>query len=240
MLLLTSYPTWAKIAFIIWIVFTLVVMLLLFSFRKKTMPVVSRTSLYEKTKQVVNDFYAKLDKEQLTPWEFFHSGVMPEVKKYYGGTIKYSGVKFSDTTTLVFWEGFIEPFLEHGTVEILEQVADDALAKQLNPELYISEAAELMDRVISKTYNRMAEIDQSLRGKGNPESVKRKDVTEKIEKMSDYLQRHKEAVSKIAASKYQYFLNVESRQNKSLLIATIALGTSIISTLIALIALFKR
>ncbi len=86
----------------------------------------------------------------------------------------------------------------------------------------------------------MAEIDQRLRGSGNPKSVKRKDVTEKIEKMLNYLQRHKKAVSQIAASKYQYFLNVESRQNKNLWIAIIALGTSIMSALIALVALFKK
>lgn len=204
------------------------------------MAVVSRSSLYEKTKQRIDDFYANLDKNQLTPWEFFRTGKMPEVKKYYGGTIKYSGVEFSDTPRLVFWDGFIEPFLEHGIVEILGQVADEALAKQLDPEPCISESAGLLDGVIAKTYNRMAEIDQRLRGKGNPESAKRKDVTEEIEKMCNYLQRHKEAVSKIAASKYQYFLNVESRQNKNLWIAIIALGVSIMSTLIAMIALFKK
>ena len=125
-------------------------------------------------------------------------------------------------------------------MKILEDVGDDALANQLNPELCFNEAAGLLDGVISKTYNRMAEIDQRLRGKGNPESVKRKDVTEQIEKMRNYLQRHKEAIFKKAASKYQYFLNVESRQNKNLWIAIIALGTSIMSALISLFALFKK
>lgn len=218
MLLSTSYPAWVKILFVIWIIFTLVVVILLFSYRKKEMPTISRSPLYEKTKQIVDDFYAKLDKEQLMPWNFFHSGVMPEVKKYYGGTIKYSGMgsEFSGSPVLVFWEGFIEPFLEHGTVEILEQVANDASEKQLNPEPCISEAAGLLNGVISQTYNRMAEIDQRLRGKGNPKSVNRKDVTENIEKMRNHLQRHKESFSNIAASKYQYFLHVESRQNWSL------------------------
>lgn len=237
MLLSTSYPAWAKVLFIIWIVFTLVVILLLLSYRKKTMTMVSGTPLYEKTEQRIDDFYTNLDKEQLTPWIFFHTGKMPEVKKYYGGTIKYSGVEFSGTPILVFWGGFIEPFLEHGIVEILEQVADEALAKQLDPEPCINEAAGLLEGVIAKTYNRMAEIDQRLRGKGDPESVKRKDVSEKIEKMQSYLQRHKESFSKIAASKYQYFLHVESRQDWSLCISAFAFGISIISMLIAL---FKK
>ena len=204
------------------------------------MPTDSRTPLYEKTKQRVNDFYAKLEKEQLMPWNFFHSGVMPEVKKYYGGTIKYSGIEYSGSPVLVFWEGFIEPFLEHGITEILEQVTNDAFEKQLNPEPCINDAAMLLDGVINNTYNQMAEIDQRLRGKGNPKSVKQKDVTENIEKMRTYLQRHKESFSKMAAAKYQYFLNVESRENKNLWIALIALGASIMSALIALIALFKK
>jgi len=238
--MLSSYPTSAKILFVIWIVFTLVIMILLFSSRKKKMPTASRSPLYEKTKQIVDDFYAKLDKEQLTPWLFFNTGKMPEVKKYYGGhPIQPSGVEFSGTIVDVFWEN-IDPFLEHGIVAILEQVSDDALSKQLNPEPCINEAAEKMDGVISRTYNRMAEIDQRLRGKGYPKSVKRKDVTEEIEKMYNYLQRHKESFSKIAALKCQYFLNVESRENKNLWIAGVALGASMLSTLISLIALFKK
>jgi hypothetical protein len=215
-----------KIVFVIWIVFTLVVTTLFFSCRKKEMPTVSRSPLYEKTKQRVDDFYAKLDKEQLTPWIFFNTGKI-SVEKYYGGTIYLDG-EFSGSKKMIFWDGFIEPYLEHGIVEILEQVADDALSKQLNPEPCIGEAAGLLDGVIGGTYNRMSEIDQRLRGKGNPESVKRKDVTEKIEEMLNYLQRHKESFLKIAASKYQYSLNVESRLNTQLRISVIALVVSIV------------
>jgi hypothetical protein len=40
----------------------------MFSYRKKRMEVVSNTPLYEKTKQKVDDFYAKIDKEELMPW----------------------------------------------------------------------------------------------------------------------------------------------------------------------------
>jgi hypothetical protein len=77
-----------KIIFVIWIIFTLIVVLILLCCRKKEMPTSSRSPLYEKTKQRVDDFYAKLEKEQLMPWIFFNTGKMPEVKKYYGGTIK--------------------------------------------------------------------------------------------------------------------------------------------------------
>jgi len=102
-------------------------MLLLFSYRKKSIATVNRTHLYERTKQRIEDFYANLDKEQLSPWIFFHTGKMPEVKKCYGGSIRYSGGEFSGAPVLVFWDGFIEPFLEHGIVGMLEQVADDGL-----------------------------------------------------------------------------------------------------------------
>jgi len=237
MSLSTSSPAWAKVLFIIWIVFTFVVVLLLFSCRKKEIVIPNKTPLYEKTKQIIDDFYANLDKNQLAPWLSFRTDKMPEVKKYYGGTIRYSGIEFSGSPELVFWGGFIDPFLEHGIVEILEQVVNDALTKQLNPEPCINEATGLLDGVIAKTYNRMAEIDQRLRGKGCPETAKRRDVTDEIEKMRDYLQRHKESCSKIATSRYQYFLHVESRQDRNLLISLVALAVSIISMLIAL---FKK
>ncbi|MDD5328155.1 MAG: hypothetical protein PHY02_10145 [Phycisphaerae bacterium] len=156
----TACPTWAKITFVIWIIFTLIVVLILYILQKKEMPANSKSPLYEKTEQRVNDFYAKLDKEQLTPWFFFNTGKI-SVKTYYGGTICFSG-EFSGSKKMIFWEGYIEPFLEHGITEILEQVANDALEKQLNPELCINEAAMLLDGIINNTYNQMAEIDQRL------------------------------------------------------------------------------
>jgi len=242
MLLTTSCPTWVEIVFVIWIVFAIGVTLLLFNCRKKKMAIVYRSLLYEKTKQRIDDYYTNLDRNQLTPWGLFNTGKMPKIKNYYGGTIKYSGSElvFSGTSAHVFWEGFIEPFLEHGITEVLERVADEALAKQLDPEPCINEAAGMLDGIITRAYNRMAEIDQRLRRKGCPESARRRDVSEKIGEMSNYLQRHKEAVSEITALRYQYFLNMESRQNKNLWIAIIALGTSIMSALIALVALFKK
>lgn len=209
--------------------------------RKKKSPPQSRSSLYEKTKLHINDFYTKLDKDQLTPWSFLKTGKMPAIKKYYGGTVNISCGEFSGTVVLVFWEN-ITPFLEHGISEQLEKVADEAFEKQLNPEPCINEAAGLIDGlVIGRVYNRMAEIDQRLRGKGHPDSVGRKDVSENIKKMLGYLERHKKDISKRATSRYQSILKNEARLYNAELRSWIAIGISAVAILTTiLIALLKK
>jgi len=232
MTLLTSYPTWVKIVFsILWVVLMLVVLLLWFSKtpqkeNTESITLTSKTPLYEKTKQKIDDFYTNLDRDQLTPWMFFRSGKMRGVKDYYGKLIHPGGggIEFSRTPVKVFWsDDFIQPFLEHEITEILEQVCNEALGKKLNPEPCINEAVSFFNGCIHRVYNRMAIIDQKLRGKGYPKSVSRRDVSRETSKMCEYLKKQQAAITEVAKLQYRYFSKIESRQTKTFYIAIIAL-----------------
>jgi hypothetical protein len=207
---LASYPTWVRILVGIWVLLTAALALSLLYFRipKKGLPkpvtLPERTPLYAKTEQRIQDFYTDINRNKLTPWSFLRTAKMPEVEDYYGRRIRYQGVEFEGSPRMVFWEGFIEPFLEHGIIDILEQVAEDAKKSNLTPEPCINEAVGLLYGRISAIYGRMAEIDQNLRGKGYPENVKRRDVSERIKKMHSYLQKQQKAITEMVTSQSVY------------------------------------
>ncbi|MHC4679306.1 MAG: hypothetical protein ACYTEK_11460, partial [Planctomycetota bacterium] len=144
-----AYPMWVRILAAAWAVFTIILLLSLLFFRvsekeQSRAPMrPEKTPLYAKTKQRIEDFYVDIERNKLTPWAFLRTGKMQEVKDYYGKSIWYQGdgIGFEGSPSLVFWEGFIEPFLEHGILDTLEQVAAEANKSNLDPEPCIAEAA---------------------------------------------------------------------------------------------------
>jgi len=201
---------WVRIILVVWACLTIVLILSLLLFRAaqkenlKAATLPHKTPLYEKTKQKIEDFYIDIDRNKLTPWAFLNSGKPFEVKDYYDKSIRYQGVGFDGTSRNVFWGNFIEPFLEHGITNILEQVASEAKESNLAPEPCIIEAVNLLDSLITRVYYRMAKIDQNLRGKGYPKNVERKDVSQKIETMVDYLQQQQMAFTEMAKSQSRH------------------------------------
>ena len=229
---LTSYPMWVRIIVVVWVCLTIVLILSLLLFRApqkenlKAATLPHKTPLYEKTKQKIEDFYIDIDRNKLTPWSFLNSGKLFEVKDYYDKSIRYQGVEFEGTPRNVFWGNFIEPFLEHGITNILEQVASEAKESNLAPEPCIIEAVNLLDSLITRVYYRMAKIDQNLRGKGDPKSVKQKDVSQEIEKMVNYLQQQQKSITEIVTSQSTYSQREKWYQNRTIqasLIGAIAL-----------------
>lgn len=188
----------------IWILITAILFLSLWFFRSpandplKSVKPPEKTPLYAKTEQRIKDFYIDLDRNKLTPWSLFNTGKMPKIKDFYGKSIQYEGVKFKGSPRLIFWEGFIEPFLEHGIIDILEQIAGEAKQMNLPPKPCIDEAVGLLYPVISNVYERMAQIDQKLRGKGEPQSVKLEDVSKRIKKMHGFLRVQQKARTEIS------------------------------------------
>jgi len=72
----------------------------------------------------------------------------------------------------------------------------------------------------------MAEIDQKLRGKGYPNKVKRRDVSQRIKKMHDYLREQQKSITEIVTSQSTYSQREKWYQNRTIqasLIGAIAL-----------------
>jgi hypothetical protein len=149
-----------------------------------------RTPLYARTRKRVDDLEHTLINEKLMPWRLMQTGKPIEVTDYYGKTLHFEGIMFSGSPRLIFWGNFIEPFIENGIVEVLDAVAEDCRTNNLESKPYLEEAAVLLDTMIIKVYQFMAETDQRLLGVGIQE---RMDVSDKIKKMSQLLKDHKKA-----------------------------------------------
>ncbi len=156
--------------------------------------------LHVRTKKRVDELEDFLIKEKLTPWRFFGIGKF-KVTKYDGKEIHYEGKsEFVGSPRIVFWEGFIEPFIENGIQKTLDEVGKECQQNNLDPEPHIKDTASLLRGVISKVYSYMAEADQVLRGKGYPDKVVRVDVKDKILKMNEVLDEHVKAALALYSS----------------------------------------
>jgi hypothetical protein len=142
--------------------------------------------LFPVTRQKVDTLRETLKRDKLTPWIWFNSDGV-KVTDFYGKTIAISGVVFTGTVVLVFWQSIV-PFLKDGIVKTLNETLETCLARGWEPEPYIRETAMLLaGHLIDPIYHHMGDIDRRIRGRGNPKSVKRKDVTDYIAHMETFL-----------------------------------------------------
>jgi hypothetical protein len=113
------------------------------------------------------------------------------VEKYDGSMISYQGVAFKGSPVDVFWNGFIEPYLENYSMKALEQTSALSLECQFSLDETIEEAKCLLLVMIRRVYAEMADTDRVLRGDGINFPEKR-DVSGRIDSMSRIVNAHAE------------------------------------------------
>jgi hypothetical protein len=149
--------------------------------------------LYSVTKQKIVTLRETLKKANLTPWIWFNSDGVRNIPRFDGGTINIAGCTYGSSQAMVFWES-IKPFLKDMIVNTLDGTLETCHRRGSWPEEpYIRETAMLLDGyLIDPIYRDMAEIDQRIRGNGNPKSVRRRDVTDEIAEMVKFLDNCKD------------------------------------------------
>lgn len=90
-----------------------------------------KTLIYENIRSRISDLEHLIIDEKISPWTSFRANEMKEVPNYHGKVIKYSGIEFEGSPRLVFWNGFIEPFLENGIAQELNSVAQECQDRNL-------------------------------------------------------------------------------------------------------------
>ena len=151
-----------------------------------------RTALYARTRKMVREAYETLYQEKLKPWRFFYVHPL-RCTDCRGNPVRYEGVKFEGSPRVVFWAGFIEPCLEDITVQVLDATALNCQKSHLKPDVYLKEAADLLEVFVRKVYENMARTDQVLLGEGFPDRVKPRDITAKLTAMNQLITGHLKA-----------------------------------------------
>jgi hypothetical protein len=114
----------------------------------------------------VSDEFGKLDRAQITPWAFLKAGPPMRVRDFYGHEISYQGIGFEGSPRTVFWSRYIEPFLEDIAYRGVDLTLQLSQQKGMDPQKSLVETQGLLGGLSRKAFNRMAEIDQRLRGNG--------------------------------------------------------------------------
>lgn len=124
----------------------------------------------------LRDEFAQLEHKQLTPWAFFNTGPPMEVRDFRGRQISYQGIRFEGSPELVFWRGYIEPFLEDIAFRAVDYALKLCADRQVHAKQSLLETERLLDFYIPRVYARMADIDRRLRGRGFPNKVPLRDT----------------------------------------------------------------
>lgn len=143
----------------------------------------------------------KLRQDKIDPWLFLKSGKLFQVSNFYGKSISYQGIEFEGSPRDVFWSRYIEPFVEDIVERIVTDVAREAVERHIKLGPPISEAEGYLKQLARTTYERMADVDQRLRGNGYPGSVVRRSVDAEVSAMEAYIAQR--AVVELKASKQQ-------------------------------------
>ena len=159
------------------------------------------TDLNAVTKKKVCALAKDIIRDKLTRWRFFYSGKC-HVTNHSGKTMHFKNIGFEGTPRHVFWNGFVEPFLEDAIEQVLESTAERCRKYDLEPEPYIDEALGLLwNFLIENAYDHMVETERILRGKGcpkGPRGVIPEDVKDKMRNMHRVLEEHRKAAMLIA------------------------------------------
>ncbi len=136
--------------------------------------------LWLNTNEAVQAEWVRLEREQITPWAFLNSGHPLRVKDFYGKQIAYEGIGFEGSPRLIFWRNYIEPYLKDLAQRMLRCTAEQCKDRGVDFAWAGPQTAGLVKAVNTRAFNRMAEIDRRLMGRGHPESVRRMNIDSKL------------------------------------------------------------
>lgn len=189
------------------------------------------TPLYPRLEKSIFDAMRAIHIAQVEPWISFSQGL--SVKRFDGRTIGYSGIAYEGSPEQVFWSRYIEPFLEDLTLRQFTDTVKLALEREVDARAALKETHDLLLSACRKTYRRMADIDQQLRGGGFPQSVPTKDWKKHYSIMQAFIDKHHQA--ELAMLKEPNRMERWYGHNKGLAWALGILGTAGVGGLIKLL-----
>ncbi len=137
---------------------------------------------YSFIKERVELEFERLEREKVTPWAFFLTDKGVSLTAFFGKRVSYTGggLQFDDSPREYFWNSFIQPFLNDIVSKNFLETEGFCREKGLDWRLPLEETASFLKAGIRRVYQRMADIDRRLRGKGYPNSVPKRDPRNQI------------------------------------------------------------
>jgi hypothetical protein len=146
------------------------------------------TALYPIVRKRIEDATERIIHDQVRPWAFLSAGPPFRVKQFSGRDISYQGFGFEGSPQTVFWNRYIDPFLEALAIEEIDFAISTAREKRVDATLLLPEVQGLLIAAVQKIFREMAEIDRKLRGKGYPERVPLRSIETEVSKLRAFIE----------------------------------------------------
>lgn len=176
------------------------------------------TATYIALQRAVDDEINELIRKRVEPWMSFNvNGI--NIERANGTVIAYQGIAFEHTARNTFWDGFIQPYLERLAEVRIEQTAKLAREHLTDVSTVLNDLAGMLQSGANRVFQRMADIDQRLRGNGYPESVQRMPIKELVATFSAY-------VATLVDAEY----GIERMHARTMLFETAEKGSALVDT----------
>lgn len=123
-----------------------------FVIQGKTSPLFSYLQKY------VQNSYQDLAQNKISPWSNLHLGKPLKVQNYYGKKIHYEGIKFEGSPKIVFWENYIEPFLENIIIDAVRKTTSLCNECKIKNSLPFNDLRKLLKISVKNVYSIMNKI----------------------------------------------------------------------------------
>ena len=126
------------------------------------------TPIYPIVEKFVNDEYKRLENAQITPWAFFNSSGV-RLNDFYGKPIAIGpGIRFYGSSEVVFWSGYIEPFLKDIAFRAIDQSMKAAAERRIPLHQPLLEVQGQLHSLCRRTFGRMADITGACAAMASP------------------------------------------------------------------------
>ncbi|MET3930575.1 hypothetical protein ABIE51_002462 [Lysobacter sp. OAE881] len=137
--------------------------------------------------QFVDEAARNIIRKLVDPWLYMEDqGV--RVKRIDGSEIAYSGIKFEGSPREVFWSSdFINPYLRAMVDDFISRASKTARQEGRDVGIVLHDVGGMLTSGVRRVLERMADIDQRLRGKGFPQSVQPRSIEQLLLGFNGYI-----------------------------------------------------
>lgn len=141
----------------------------------------------------VDDGTKKLIRDYVDPWLLFGSkGV--DVARTDGRRISLRGVEYEGEPRLAFWDAaYVDRHVVNFIDDMVAAVVKNARERGYDTGVALNDLKGMLQGAVNRIFDRMAVVDQRLRGKGFPRDVPKASVQDRVELLSIVLTNRIEA-----------------------------------------------
>lgn len=117
-----------------------------------------KSFLFSTLRNNIKNAYQGLTQKNVSPWYNLCFGKPLETTNFYGKKISYSGIQFDGSPKIVFWENYIEPFIEDIVCKNTRETTILCQKHEISNKLPLDETKKLLKIVVENVYHDMNRI----------------------------------------------------------------------------------